>query len=356
MSELIGIQGGRTSYHEAAANQLQPDAELVYKDTFSDVFAALEAEKIDGALVAIANNRVQQIPDPDEYITSPDTQVSITAETYLRIGHALLVLPGTKLEDIRTVHSQAPALGQCSHFLEGMRGIRKAEEDDTALSAKIVADGNDPTHAAIASEAAGELYGLEALLLNIQDDPANITRFIKLQLPSHAVDVPEADKTTIMLTTPQTPGALADALVLFKEADISLMNLQSRNIANSAFEMQFFLEFAAGIAETRSQEVLTQLRTGRYIIKLLGSYKAGDIPMVTKENYWSIHEAALRQSLELERQGKPVEVDVPKEIVMPRMIGGMEAMSSLGMRRRDFGRELAPHPRDLMKMILVARK
>lgn len=276
----IGIQGGPASYHEAAVKQIDPRAEVVYCATFTELFKAITDGAVDSGVTAIANNRVQFIADPYEYLTAPDAPYQIVAETYLRIEHALLARKGATLADITEVHSQAPALGQCSHFLEDtLPQAHIIEESDTALAAKIVATEGKLNSVAIASKAAGELYGLEVLQESVQDDPDNLTRFVQVTLKDHANSVDKASKTTMMLQTPQVPGALVKALLPFQKANINLTSLQSKLIPNTPFDMQFFVEFEAGLQEEQTKRVLQNLESNGYRLHILGSYRKADIPI-----------------------------------------------------------------------------
>lgn len=283
----IGIQGGKASYHEAAARKLHKTSDIVYYETFTQVFEALKNEEVDCIVVAIANNRVQFIPDVHEQLVRTNSPYTISGEVYLRIHHALLAIPGARLSDITEVHSQAPALGQCSHFLENILAeAHIVEEHDTAGSAKLVAELQDKTKAAIASEAAGKLYGLVPLQTDVQDDSDNITRFLEVRLKG-VQQMKQANKTSVLLKTPQSAGALLGVLQPFEKEGINLSYLQSRIIPNTAFDIDFFLEFEAAADEPRSQRVTNQLKADGYQIELLGSYKAAEIPMrsVIMESY-----------------------------------------------------------------------
>lgn len=275
----IGIQGGKASYHEQAALAMYPEASVKYFETFTDVFKALEDGIVDTIVVAIANNRVQFIPDVYEQLTQEKMPFKIVGETYLRVDHALLGLPEAQLSDIEEVHSQAPAIGQSSHFLENeLPNAAVIEEHDTAGSAKIVAETGDMSHAAIASKAAGELYGLIPLKSKIQDDKENITRFFEVALAG-TQNKGDANKTTMLLKTPQTAGSLLGALKPFEDQNINLSYLQSRIIPNSAFEIDFFVEFEAGLDEERTQKVLAQLHRDGYETTVLGTYQAAKVPL-----------------------------------------------------------------------------
>lgn len=276
----VGIQGGAASYHEAAARQLNDQAEIVYCATFAELFKALVNKQIDRAVTAIANNRVQFIADPYERLTAPESPYEIVGETYLRVEHVLLAPDGATIEGIQEVHSQAPAIGQCSHYLEEkLPDAHIVEETDTALAAMFVAEENKPHKAAIASRAAAELYGLKILAENIQNDRDNITRFLEVVLKNTVQPSTAANKTTILLQTPQVAGALVGALLPFRAANINLSSLQSQLIPNTAFEMQFFVEFEAGLQDPTTQDVLKQLKANNYKVDILGSYKMASVPI-----------------------------------------------------------------------------
>lgn len=280
----IGIQGGKGSYHEQAAQhygQLQGST-LVYQPTFKQVFAGLEAGDYDRALVAIANNAVGFIHEPYSHLVlDGGRQFSICGETYVRVEHHLLGLPGATLTGIRQVHSQAPALGQCTAFLQDqLDGREVVEESDTALSAQRIAEWADPAKAAIASKRAGELYGLQSLAANIQDDPDNITRFLLVARADESLGISQANKTTCLLDTGQQPGALVTALLPFREAGVNISSLQSLFVPNSPFHMQFFLEFDAAATDPRTQRIQDWLHGLGCTMTMLGSYASQQVPIL----------------------------------------------------------------------------
>lgn len=277
----VAIQGGPGSFHEQAARHLfGQDVDLSYEATFQDVFASIRNGSRPLALVAIANNAVGYIHEPYLYVTTHGGRdVWIVGETYVRVEHQLLVLPGTALGQITEVHSQAPALAQCERFLrETLPHATLVEEDDTAGSAALVAEWGSPHIAAIASAAAGTIHGLSAIAQDIQDDPDNITRFLVLSADAtHTVGI--ANKTTCLLDTGQKPGALLAALEPFRDEQINISSLQSLFIPNSPFHMQFFIEFDAAVDEDRSSRVIRQLTEQGAALTVLGSYPNQRVPM-----------------------------------------------------------------------------
>lgn len=275
----IGIQGVEASYHEIAAHLLYPGVKLYYYDTFGKLFAALRSNDVDIIVVAIANNRLGFIPEPHEELLKAKDKISIVGEKYLRIEHALLGIKGSKIKNLKEVHSQTPALDQCRYFLSStLPYARIVEQRDTAISAKMVSEWNDPTKAAIASLEAAKKYGLSVIQPTVQDDAANITRFLEVKLKAdHKVS--NANKTTMILKTPQVPGALYYALKPFQQASINLSSLQSLLIPNTAFNMDFFIEYEAGIQESKSNQVLDKLKADGYDYQIIGSYKRANIPL-----------------------------------------------------------------------------
>ncbi|PID31936.1 hypothetical protein CR970_02940 [Candidatus Saccharibacteria bacterium] len=281
----LGIQGTPGSYHEQAALGYQPTAEneIMYLPTFRDVFAALADGRCDQALVAVANNAIGFIHEPYSYITKDAGKtVRIVGETYVRAEHHLWGVQGAVLKDITHIHSQSPALQQCSRFLhDSVQDVEIVEEADTALSAQKVAQWQDASRAAIASQRAGELHGLHKLAAAVQDEPDNITRFVLLQRAQDATKIEHGDhdKTTCLLQTTMRPGALASALVPFREAQVSISSLQSQFIPNSPFQMQFFIEFEAGLHDSRTTRVIDWLEGLGCTLSVLGTYAAEPVPM-----------------------------------------------------------------------------
>lgn len=280
--------GGPGSFHHIAALELHgADASIEYFGTPSQVLDRLSSDKIDRAVLAVANNSAGYVQDLVHHLTSPEGELYwIDAETYLPVQHQLLGLPGVKLSDIRTVHSHRAAFGQCTALLEGsLAETERVEQNDTATAAMIVGQRGDPTQAAIASQVAAEIHGLNIVLPNIQDSESNITRFLGLtKRENGGITTSDDDKTTMILRTRQKPGSLRKALAPFDNAKINIALLQSRIISGSQFNMDFWLEFEAGLAERRTQKVLRRLGAIGCSATLLGSYRKAPIPETVIES------------------------------------------------------------------------
>jgi len=200
----------------------------------------------------------------------------ISGEIYLRIHHALIGLPETKLSNIKEVFSQREALAQCIVWLDkNLPNVDVHELQDTAYSVSKIAEWNDPTKVAIASTGAAEYHNLKVLESCIETNKKNYTRFIVLT--KDRVDDINANKTSIILTTDHTSGALYEALGIFANHSLNLSKIESRPIPGTNWEYMFYLDFEAGINDERVKMVFAELKKLDNKITLLGSYVAGDM-------------------------------------------------------------------------------
>lgn len=274
---IVSIQGHAGSYHDAARCQyFSGSHELLCRDTFRDVFADVTEGRADYAVTAIENSLYGSINEVYDLLLKH--RLWISGELYTRIHHCLL---GTRsdidLEDISEVHSHPIAFAQCDDFLHDyLPHTLRLAEDDTALSAKLVAGEGATGKAAIASEHAARLHGLQLLRSGIESNGQNYTRFIVLQ--SEPFNREDADKSFIILRTDHAPGALYKALGEFYDQDINLTKLESQPIPGRVWQYQFYLDFAAGLDEPRTQTVLENLRSRNCHVIELGSYLADVLP------------------------------------------------------------------------------
>jgi prephenate dehydratase len=200
--------------------------------------------------------------------------LSIVGEVQVPVVHNLLALPGVTLEDIRRVLSHPQALAQCARFLRGLEHIEAIATYDTAGSAKMVRDEQRRDTAAIASERAGQLFGLEPIRAGIQDFDDNITRF--LAISRQRVPLGPANKTSLVFTLKSAPGALFKALSVFALRDINLTKLESRPIRGRPWEYLFYIEIEARRDDLLCARALTHLAEFAKWTRILGTYKGAD--------------------------------------------------------------------------------
>ena len=233
----VAFQGESGAYSEKAARELLGTRIVsVPYESFEDTFKAVASRDVDYACVPIENSLGGSIHTNFDLLMRYD--LHIVAEHEFRVEHALLALPGVKLEDIKKVMSHPQALAQCDEFLRS-KGLKPVPEYDTAGSAKMISDNNWRDCAAVASDLAASTYGLEVIQSNIEDHDNNFTRFLLLsrQPVSSFIPPKTAAKTSIVFVLPNTAGALYKALACFTLRDIDFCKIESR--PTSARLLQF---------------------------------------------------------------------------------------------------------------------
>jgi chorismate mutase/prephenate dehydratase len=205
-----------------------------------------------------------------------ESPLSICAEVSLAVRHCLLAAPGVTLDRIRRVTAHPQALAQCRGWLgQNLPGVPTKEETSNARAAERAA--TDKGVAAIAAEAAAEVYGLDVLARSIQDEAANLTRFLVLG----AEDTPKPsgdDKTSLVVSVRDEVGVLAKMLRPFASHGIDLIKIESRPLRERPWEYYFFLDLKGHRAEARVQRALAELGKRTLRLKVLGSYPAAADP------------------------------------------------------------------------------
>jgi prephenate dehydratase len=298
----VAFQGERGAYSEKSVRELLgPHVVPVGKDSFEEAFQAVASREVDYALLPIENSLGGSIHTNYDLLLRYN--LYIVAEHTLRVRHSLLGLPGTKKEDVKTVLSHPQALAQCDNYLRKL-GVKQEPKYDTAGSAKFIKENGLKDCAAIASDLAAEIYGMDVLDANIEDDDVNFTRFILLsRQPVGALIPPDMPaKTTLVFLVESRPGALYRALACFALRDIDLMKCESRptsvqllnylafsdapaakSVASSRpaattsptkgrFRYCFYLDYAACELDPNAQAALFHLREQSGFVRVLGSY------------------------------------------------------------------------------------
>ncbi|HEY8550627.1 MAG TPA: prephenate dehydratase [Vicinamibacterales bacterium] len=269
----IAFQGESGAYSEAAALKFDPAATPLPCPSFEDVFAAVETGRATCGVLPIENSIGGSIHRNYDLLVRHD--LTIVGEVELVVRHSLLALPGTRIEDLKQVHSHPQALAQCDRFLRTLKGVELVATYDTAGSAKLIREQQLANVGAIASERAAAVFGLETLRSGIQDFEDNITRFLIVTRPETLEGIRPSrptDKTTLVFTLPNTPGALFRALSVFALRDIDVTKVESRPIPGRPWEYMFYLDVAVGHDDPRSSRALTHLAEFAPSVKVLGSY------------------------------------------------------------------------------------
>ncbi len=266
----VAYQGIPGANSEIALQQHFGDAVETYPcQEITHLFEALRRNEVEFSLLPVENALAGSVSGAYELLLDHD--VRIQAEVILHVHHALLANQGTTLEDIREVRSHPQALMQCDRFLK-RHDLSPVGWYDTAGAAKNLAEEPDSSVAVIASTLAGELYNLDLIARQIEDEQFNFTRFLLL---GHGDPEPsDYNKTSIVFATRHRPAALYECLGEFAKRDLNLTKLESRPRRNRPWEPLFYLDFEGHWQEPRCQELLTQLLQLTSFVKMLGSYPA----------------------------------------------------------------------------------
>ena len=195
---------------------------------------------------------------------------AVTGEHYLRVSHCLIGLPGAKLGEVRRVISHPQALAQCEQSLRALDGVNCEPVYDTAGSVSMVKALGDSSVAAVAARRAAELYGMQVLMAEIEDTPANFTRF---QIIGREPAAPGEDaKTSIVFSLNNEPGALFRAMSVFALRGIDLTKIESRPLVGRPWEYFFYVDFIGSRTEEKARRALDNLEEFATCLRVLGSY------------------------------------------------------------------------------------
>src|SRR5690606_7819526 len=204
----IAFQGEPGANSDSACRDMFPGMEPLPCATFEDAFNAIENGKADLGMIPIENTIAGRVADIHYLL--PESRLNIAGEYFLPIHFQLMVLPGVKREEIRSVHSHIHALGQCRKFIR-KNGWKPVIAGDTAGAARLVAEEKQRSMAALAPRLAAKLYGLDIIEENVEDVESNVTRFVVLRKSKQWVEKPTPDArmmTTFVFRVRNVPAAL----------------------------------------------------------------------------------------------------------------------------------------------------
>jgi prephenate dehydratase len=276
MKRKVAIQGVAGCFHDIAARQFFQDETIqtIPCETFKDLFATIKKDNPILGAVAIENTIAGSLLPNHNMLK--ESGMSILGETKLRIEHNLVALPGQKIEDITEVLSHPMALMQCEDFLAKYPNLKAVEADDTAGSAKMIAEGKLMGKAAICSKLAVEIYGLEILSEGIETNKRNYTRFLIVADPWTAEDYLKdktVNKASVVFTLPHDEGALAKVLSVLWFYHINLTKIQSLPIVGREWEYQFYVNLTFTNYLSYSQ-AMDAIRPFTKDLRTLGEYQA----------------------------------------------------------------------------------
>ncbi|OAV69262.1 P-protein [Bacteroidales bacterium Barb6] len=277
MKKKVAIQGIAGSYHDIAARDYfkGEDIEIVDCNSFRDVIAMMKKDAAVLGLMAIENTIAGSLLQNHELIRS--SGMKVIGEYKLRISHTLAALPDTHLEDVEEVDSHPIALMQCTDYLDTLPRVRLVEKEDTATSARWIAEKQLKGHAAICSQLAAQTYGLEILAEGIETNKHNFTRFLALAdrwTAEEELQGRSLNKSSVVFALPHSTGSLSKVLSILSFYDMSLTKIQSLPIIGREWEYQFYidLKFPDYIRYKQSLDAIVPLTKD---FQIIGEYAEG---------------------------------------------------------------------------------
>lgn len=270
----IAFQGEPGAYSHEACRAARPQMEALPCRTFEDAIDAVRSHRADLAMLPVENSTYGRVADIHHLL--PESGLHIIGECFVRVQISLLGVPGAKLSDVREAMSHTMLLGQCRDFLR-RHDIRSVVGPDTAGSALLVAEGGDPSRAALASSLAGEIYGLDNLAQGIEDRPNNTTRFLIMSRDADHSRRPNREGSEAMLTSfvfrvRNIPAALYKAMGGFATNGVNMTKLESYQRDASFTASEFFADIEGQPGDVAVDRALDELRYHSKWVRLLGSY------------------------------------------------------------------------------------
>ena len=268
----IAYQGEPASNSDAACREAFPGLTPTPCRIFEDAFEAVESGQADLAMIPVENSIAGRVADIHHLL--PESGLYIVGEHFLPIHFQLMVVPGTPIEQIRTVRSHVHGLGQCRKIVRE-HGWTASIADDTAGAAREVAELGDPSVAAIAPRLAASLYGLEILAEDVEDEHHNTTRFLVLSREPR--DFPaEAGPmiTTFVFRVRNVPAALYKAMGGFATNGVNMTKLESYQLGGSFSATQFYADVEGHPRDRSLALALEELAFFSVQIRILGTYPA----------------------------------------------------------------------------------
>ena len=258
----------RAFAHKAASQFFGSDVKIEPVSSFRQVFQEVKDGNSGFGVIPLENSLTGSIHENYDLLLEYD--IKIVGEITLRIVHALIGHPETKLEEVTRVFSHPQALEQCRDFLESQQGWELVAARDTASAVRRIKEGGNTGEVAIAAKEAAALFGLKVLKEGIETNARNYTRFVVIA--GDRVSNGPKTKSSLVYSTSNKPGALFDTLKIFAENGINLVKLESRPIHGKPWEYMFYVDLEADVESAELRGVMDKLLEKTEFLKVLGSY------------------------------------------------------------------------------------
>ena len=264
----VAFQGELGAYSEEATFQFfGPSVQIRPRETLEEVFKLVEKGEVQFGVIPVENSLEGNINRAYDLLL--ESNLMVRGEIELRVIHCLIANPETGLDAIKKVYSHPQALAQCRNFLKHLN-LEIVPTYDTAGSVKMIKKSGTMDSAAVASARAAEIYGMKVVAREIEDNANNFTRFFILAKE----DSPPTgnDKTSIVFSTKEKPGAMYQAIGEFAGRNINLRKIESRPTRQKPWEYNFYMDFQGHRKEDPAREALASLEEVSLFVKILGSY------------------------------------------------------------------------------------
>ena len=269
--DKIGFQGVSGSNGEQALFEyFGEEVNTLPVKNFEDIFIELKNGNIKYGVLPIENSSTGGISEVYDLLNKYD--FNIVGETSIKINHFLMGIKGSKISDIEEVYSHPQGFAQCGDFLKYHPEWKLIPYDNTANSAKLVAEKNQKSIAVIASEKVAKIYNLDILESYINSNKNNITRFaiIGKDLSTN----PDNNKVSVVISTEHKAGSLYQVLQWFAENSINLTKIESRPLKSRPWEYYFYIDFDGNLNDPNLKTALKQISSSCHYFKILGNYKS----------------------------------------------------------------------------------
>ncbi len=264
----VVFQGAEGAYSQAAMMQyFGEQVNSFHVETFRDAMIAIDEGRADFAVLPIENSTAGIVSEIYDLLVEFENY--IVGEQIIKIEHCLMAVPGTKIEDIKTVYSHPQSLMQSARYLS-LHPWQQISMQNNAFAARKVAEDADKSQAAVASEYAAKLYGLEVLQKGINQSGDNSTRFIIVT--NQKIFLKDAKKVSICFELPHESGSLYHMLSHIIYNNLNMNRIESRPIEDRSWEYRFFIDFEGNLSDSSVKNALRGLREEARNMKILGNY------------------------------------------------------------------------------------
>jgi prephenate dehydratase len=271
MTSRIAFQGDLGAYSHEACRDARPDHEALPCATFEDVIEAVKSGRAELAMLPVENSTYGRVADIHRLL--PESGLHIVDEAFVRVHIALMAVKGVKLDNVTRVRAHLVLIPQCRGFLSKHGIIAEAAADSAGAAAEIAATG-DTSVAALASELAAEIHGLEVLARNIEDHDRNTTRFLIMSREPNTARRSDTMMTTFVFRVRNIPAALYKGMGGFATNGVNMTKLESYMVDGSFTATQFYADIEGHPEDENVKRALEELDYFTSSVKILGTYPA----------------------------------------------------------------------------------